>query len=114
MWSSDNQLLSWRACKLALYTWRRQYAIRKSAFWSRLGHRLQGYLARTRHGIKRLRTGAMKNELCCDEEMEISSYVSWLIDGEMGSPLYHEEKYRASLLFASSVLTGHVFLHQLV
>jgi hypothetical protein len=76
--------------------------------------RVYGYLARTRNRIKRLRTDAIRNELCCDEEMEISSYVSWLIDGEMASPLYHEEKYQASLLFARNVLTAHVFLHQLV
>jgi hypothetical protein len=49
--------------------------------------RVYGYLARTRNGIKRLRTDAINNELCCDEETEISSYVSWLIDGEMRSPL---------------------------
>jgi hypothetical protein len=76
--------------------------------------RLYGYLARTRHGTKKLRTNTVRGRYCCPEEMEIVCYLSWLIDLEMRSPLYREDKYHASLLFAKNVLTSHEFLHQLI
>ncbi|HEV2388516.1 MAG TPA: SIR2 family protein [Candidatus Acidoferrales bacterium] len=84
--------------------------------WPELIWRLRayGYLGRTSKAIKRLRKSTIRDELCCAEEMEIASYVSHLIDIERESPLYHEQKYRASLFFARSVLTGHIFLHQVV